>query len=196
MYFLYKILIVSLPIGKAHVSYSKGVTEKRKEEIGKIVKRTGLDDLNELKDSIESLPWVSSVHLGRNILGRLRIVVSPRVPRVRIAGSKDKVIDKEGFIFNYDITDSLPMVELSKGAQSEDIAKALGIFGILTEFNIDKVQIDRGKVKTKSSNCEVIWGNDGFVRKYEILKRILGDNISEFKGTLDFRFKNMVVLRR
>ncbi len=196
MYFLYKILVVSLPIGKAHISYSMEVTEDRKKEIGEIFKKTGLDDLNELKDSIESLSWVSSVHLSRNILSRLNIIVTPRVPVVRIADTDGKVIDKEGFIFIDDKADSLPVVKISKAITSEEIEQALGIFKILKEFNIDKVQITYCGVTTKISGFEVIWGNDEFVRKYEILKYILRDNIGEFKGKIDFRFKNMVVLRR
>ena len=196
IYFLYKILVVSLPIGKAHVSYSMEVTEDRKKEIGKIFKETGIDDLNELKNSIKSLPWVRSVHLRRNILSRLNIVVTPRVPVVRIADKDGKVIDKEGFIFIDDKADSLPMVKISKTITSEEIEQALGIFEILKEFNVDKVHIAGGGVRTKISNFEVIWGNDEFVRKYEILRVILRDNIDEFKGKIDFRFKNMVVLRR
>lgn len=196
MYFLYKILVVSLPIGKAHISYSMEVTEDRKKEIGEIFKKTGLDDLNELKDSIESLSWVSSVHLSRNILSRLNIIVTPRVPVVRIADTDGKVIDKEGFIFIDDKADSLPVVKISKAITSEEIEQALGIFKILKGFNIDKVQITYCGVRTKISGFEVIWGNDEFVRKYEILKYILRDNIGEFKGKIDFRFKNMVVLRR
>ena len=196
MYLLYKILVVSLPVGKVNLSYYTEVTENKKEEIGKIVKKTGLDDLNKLKNSIESLSWVDLVHLNRNILGSLRIIVVPRVPKFGIAGAGGKVIDKKGYIFSSDKADSLPVVELARGISREEVAKALGVFEVLNEFNIDEVQIARGKVTTKNSNCEVIWGNDEFVRKYGVLKRILGDNISEFKGTLDFRFKNMVVLRR
>jgi cell division septal protein FtsQ len=196
IYFLYKILVVSLPIGKAHVSYSMEVAEYRKKEIGKIFKETGIDDLNELKNLIESLPWVRSVHLRRNILSRLNIIVTPRVPVVRIADKDGKVIDKEGFIFIDDKADSLPMVKISKAITSEEIEQALGIFKILKEFNVDKVHITGGGVRTKISGFEVIWGNDEFVRKYEILRVILKDNIGEFKGKIDFRFKNMVVLRR
>lgn len=196
MFFLYKILAVSLPIGKAHISYSMEITENKKKEIGEIFKKTGLDDLKELKDSIESLPWVSSVRLSRNILGRLNIIVTPRVPVFRIAGNGGKVIDKEGFIFNSDKADSLPKVQLGKGVSNKEIAMALGIFGILKELNIDEMRISSRGVRTKCSNLEVIWGKDEFERKYEILKYILGNNISEFKGELDFRFKNMAVLRR
>ena len=196
MYLLYKILVVTLPIGKVNLSYSAEVTEEKKKEIGKIVKKTGLDNLDELKNSIESLSWVDLVCLNRNILGRLKIIVVPRVPRVRIAGTGGKVMDNEGFIFNSNKSDSLPVVEIARGISREEVAKALGIFEVLNGFSIDDVKIGRGKVTTRSSKCEVIWGNDEFVRKYGVLKRILGDNISEFKGTLDFRFKNMVVLRR
>jgi hypothetical protein len=196
MYFLYKILIVSLPIGKAHISYSLEVKENRKKEIGEIFKETGLDDLNGLKDLIESLPWVSSVHFSRNILGRLNILIAPRVAVFRIAGSDGKVIDKEGFMFDSDKAGSLPMIELSRGVSSREIAMAIGIVKILKEFNIDKIRIDRGGVRTRCSNLEVVWGKDEFERKYEILKYILGSNINEFKGKLDFRFKNMVGLRR
>ncbi len=196
MYFLYKVLVVSLPIEKAHISYSREVTENKKNEIGKIVKKTGIEDLRALKDSIESLSWVELVDLRRNILSRLKIIVTPRVPVVRIAGVEGKVIDKEGFVFSADKTDSLPLVELGKGVSSEKISQAIRIFQILTALNIDKMHINRGDVRTKCSNFEVIWGNDEFERKYEILKCILGNNISEFSGKLDFRFKNMVVLRR
>ena len=196
MYFLYRILVISLPIEKAHISYSREVTENKKNEIGNIVKRTGIGDLRALKDSIESLSWVASVGLKRNILSRLKIIVNPRVPAVQIAGAKDKVIDKEGFVFSDDKADSLPVVELGKGVTSEKIAQAIRNLEILTSLNMDKMRINRDDVITKCSNFEVIWGNDDFERKYEILKRILGDNISEFSGKLDFRFKNMVVLRR
>lgn len=196
MYFLYRILVISLPIEKAHISYSREAAENKKNEIGKIVKKTGISDLRALKDSIESLSWVASVDLRRNILSRLKIVVAPRVPVVRVAGAKDKVIDKEGFVFDDDRADSLPVVELGKEVTNENIAQAISILGILTSLNIDKIRIDRENVITKCSNFEVIWGNDDFERKHEILKRILGDNIGEFSGKLDFRFKNMVVLRR
>ncbi len=196
MYFLYRILVISLPIEKAHISYSREVTENKKNEIGKMVKKTGIGDLRALKDSIESLSWVASVGLRRNILSRLKIVVTPRVPVARVAGTRGKVIDKEGFVFSSDKADSLPVVELGKGIPSEEIAKAIRILEILTSLNIDKMRINREDVITRCSNFEVIWGNDGFERKYEILKSILGDNISEFSGKLDFRFKNMVVLRR
>jgi len=91
MYFLYKVLVVSLPIEKAHISYSREVTENKKNEIGKIVKKTGIEDLRALKDSIESLSWVELVDLRRNILSRLKIIVTPRVPVVRIAGVEGKV---------------------------------------------------------------------------------------------------------
>jgi hypothetical protein len=197
MYFLYKILIVSLPIGKAHISYSGGVTEKKKSEIGKIVTKTGLDDLKALKDSIESLSWVASVDLRKNILSKLKILVTPRVPVVRIADNDGKAVDKEGFIFNADNADSLPVVELEKGVSSEEVAQAIGIFKIVTSFTINKMQISSEGLTTKCSNLEVIWGKDEFERKYEMLKLLLGKDISEFRGRrLDFRFENMVVLRR
>lgn len=196
IYFLYRILVVSLPVGKAHISYSGKVPERKKNEVGRIVKKTGVDDLNELKDSLESLPWVESVGLSRSILSRLKIVVVPRVPMLRMASGVGKVIDNNGFIFNYDNVDSLPMVKISEGISSKEIAQALGILGILREFEIDKVVINHDGVRTWISNVEILWGNDEFLRKKEIFKSILRNNISEFKGKLDFRFKNMVVLRR
>jgi hypothetical protein len=188
--------VVSLPIGKAHISYSMEVEENKKKEIGKIVKKIGLNDLEELKNAIESLSWVSSVRLSRNILSRLKILVTPRIPAVRIADTEGKVIDKKGFIFDSDKVRYLPVIELSKGLSSEEIEQAIGIFDILTEFNIERLYINDRGVRTKCSNFEVVWGNDEFVRKYEILRLILKNNINEFKGKLDFRFENMVVLRR
>ncbi len=196
MYFLYKILMVSLPVDKAHVSYPREVTEARKNEVGKIVKKIELDDLKELKKSIESLSWVKSVNLHRNILSRLKIEVIPRVPVAQVAGISGKVLDKEGFVFNSDKFDSLPVVELAKGVKEEEIAQAIKIFKIVPLFEIDKMEIGSGEVRIKCSNFEVIWGSDEFERKYEILKRVLGNNKSEFKGRLDFRFKDMVILRR
>jgi len=196
MYFLYKILMVSLPVDKAHISYSQEVTEARKNEIGKIVKKIELDDLKELRESIESLSWVESVSLHRNILSKLKIEVTPRVPVVRIAGTSGKVLDREGFAFDSDRADSLPIVELSEGVKEKEIAQAIRIFKIVTSFTIDEMQVNCGEVRTKCSNFEVVWGNDEFERKYEILKRIVRNNKSEFKGRLDFRFKDMVILRR
>jgi len=188
--------MVSLPVDKAHVSYPREVTEARKNEVGKIVKKIELDDLKELKKSIESLSWVKSVNLHRNILSRLKIEVIPRVPVAQVAGISGKVLDKEGFVFNSDKFDSLPVVELAKGVKEEEIAQAIKIFKIVPLFEIDKMEIGSGEVRIKCSNFEVIWGSDEFERKYEILKRVLGNNKSEFKGRLDFRFKDMVILRR
>jgi hypothetical protein len=196
VYFLYKILVVSLPVGKAHISYSMEVTENKKNEIGKIVKKTGLDDLKELKDSIESLSWVESVDLNRNILSKLKILVAPRVPVARVNGAGGNVIDKKGFIFNADNVGSLPIVELDEGVSSQEIIQAIRIFKIVSSFTIDKIVINSKGIRTKCSDFEVIWGSDEFERKYDILKCLLGDNTSEFKGKFDFRFKNMVVLRR
>jgi len=53
--------MVSFPVDEAHINYSQEVTEARKNEIGKTVKKIELDDLKELRESIESLSWVESV---------------------------------------------------------------------------------------------------------------------------------------
>lgn len=196
MYFLYRILVVSLPIEKAHISYSGEVTEEKKKEIGKLVKKTGLDNLKVLKDSLKRLSWVESVQINRNILTRLRIIVTPRVAVARIEDTEDKVIDKRGFIFDSDEENSLPVIELSDDIFPEELAQSIGVFEVIEKLNAEKAHIDRYGVRTKCSNFEVSWGKNEFVRKYEILKLILGDNISEFKGKLDLRFKNMAVLRR
>jgi cell division septal protein FtsQ len=197
IYFLFKIFSVYLPVGNAHISYARGISDIRKNEVGEIVKRVELDDLKELKRSIESLVWVESVSMKRNILGKLRIQVNPRVPVVRIAGTGTKVMDRKGFIFNTDKVDSLPEVEVRQGVPGEEVLQAIKIFRIMDSYTIDKMQIKSGEVRTKCSNFEVIWGNGDFEKKYEILKRILRDDKeNQFKGRLDFRFKNMVILRR
>ncbi len=188
--------MVSFPVDEAHINYSQEVTEARKNEIGKTVKKIELDDLKELRESIESLSWVESVSLHRNILSKLKIEVTPRVPVVQIAGTSGKVLDREGLAFDSDRADSLPIVELAKEVGEKEVAQAIRIFKIVTSFTIDKMQVNSGEVRTKCSNFEVIWGNDEFERKYEILKRILGNNKDEFRGKLDFRFKDMVILRR
>jgi cell division septal protein FtsQ len=197
MYFLYKIYLVYRPVGNAHISYVRYVSEVRKSEVGEIVKKIELDDLKELKKTIESLVWVESVNMKRNILGNLKIQVFPRVPVVRVAGTEGKVFDTKGFIFDTDKVDSLPEVEVKQGVPAEEVLQAVRIFKIMDSFTIDKMQIKSGEVRTKCSNFEIIWGNEDFDKKYEILKRILQDDKnSQFKGRLDFRFKNMVILRR
>lgn len=197
IYFLYKIFPFSLPVGNAHISYVRNISEAKKSEIGEIVKRVELDDLKELKKSIESLVWVESVSMKRNILGKLRIQVNPRVPVVKIAGAGTRVLDRKGFIFNTDEVDSLPEVEVRQGVPGEEVLQAVKIFKIMDSYTIDKMQIKSGEVRTKCSNFEVIWGNGDFEKKYETLKRILRDDKeNKFKGRLDFRFKNMVILRR
>jgi cell division septal protein FtsQ len=196
VYFLYRILLISLPIGKASVSYPGDVTEKKKTEVGSIVKKVGIENLKELKNSIESLSWVESVGLKRTILRELKIRVVSRVPVARVANTDGKVIDRKGVIFDFDKTDSLPAVELDKGVLEKEIAQVIDILEFLSDFNVDRIRINPEGMRTKCSNLDIEWGTDGFKRKYEILEIILGDNISDFKGKLDFRFKNMVVLRR
>lgn len=196
IYFLYKIIIASLPVDKACISYAREVSEIRKEEIGKTVKRIGLEDLKELKKSIEALSWVESVNLHRNILRRLKIEVISRVPVARIEGSKGKVIDRQGLIFDSDESNSLPVVELTSEVEKEGISRAIELFEIVPLSEIDKMEIRTGGLLTRYKNLEVVWGRDEFERKYGILKRILEKNKNEFKGRLDFRFKNMVILRR
>jgi cell division septal protein FtsQ len=197
MYFLYKICLVYLPVGNAHISYVRDVSEARKSEVGEIVKKIELDDLKELKKTIESLVWVESVNMRRSILGNFKIQVVPRVPVVRIAGTGGRVFDTKGFIFDTDKVDSLPEVEVKQGVPAEEVLQAVRIFKIMNSFTIDKMQIKSGEVRTKCSNFEVIWGNDDFEKKYEVLKRILQDDKNnQFKGRLDFRFKNMVIVRR
>ncbi len=196
IYFLYKIIIASLPVDKAYISYTREVTETRKDEIGKTVKKVGIEDLKELKKSVETLSWVESVNLHRNILRRLNIEVISRVPVARIEGSKGKVIDRQGLIFDSDESDSLPVVELNSEVGKEGIGRAIELFEIMSLSEIDKMEIRTGGVLTRYKNLEVIWGSDEFERKYDILKRILEKNKNEFKGRLDFRFKNMVILRR
>jgi cell division septal protein FtsQ len=189
--------MVYLPVGKAHISYIYDVSDEKKEEVGKIIKRIELDDLKELKKSIESLIWVESVDMKRSILGNLKIQVNPRVPLVRIAGTDGRVLDTKGFIFNTDKIENLPEVEVEQEVSGEEVLQAVKIFKIMNSFTIDKMQIKSGEVRTKCSNFEVIWGNDDFEKKYEILRRILKDDENnQFKGKLDFRFKNMVILRR
>jgi cell division septal protein FtsQ len=197
IYFLFKIFSVYLPVENAHISYVRDISEARKNEVGEIVKRVELDDLKELKKSIESLVWVESVSMKRNILGKLRIQINPRVPVVRIAGTGTRVMDRKGFIFNTDGVDSLPEVEIRQGVPGEEVLQAIKIFKMLNSYTIDKMQVKSGEVRTKCSNFEVIWGNGDFEKKCEILKRILQDDKeNQFKGRLDFRFKNMVILRR
>jgi cell division septal protein FtsQ len=196
LYFLYRILIISLPIGKASVSYSGDITEKKKSEVGSIVKKVGIENLEELKNSIESLSWVELVVLERTILRELKISVVSRVPVVRVADAEGKVIDKKGVVFDFEKANSLPAVELSKGVSEKEIAQVIDIIEILDDFNINRIRINPQGVRTRCSNLNVEWGNDEFKRKYEILNLLLGDNMSDFKGKLDFRFKNMVVLRR
>lgn len=196
IYFIYKTFMVSLPVEKARVTYSGEVAEIRKSQIGKIVKDIGLDDLKELRKSIESLPWVESVGLHRNISNMLRIEVTPRIPVAQVVGVDGKVIDKQGYIFDSEMYDSLPMVDIAKGVRKDEIATAIRIFDIMTLFGIDKMEIASGDLRTKCSNVEVLWGTDGFESKYEIMKHILGSYKNEFKGKLDFRFKDMVILRR
>jgi hypothetical protein len=135
--------------------------------------------------------------MKRNILGNLKIQVNPRVPLVKIAGTDGRVLDTKGFIFNTDNVENLPEVEVTQGVPAEEVLQAVKIFKIMNSFTIDKMQIRSGEVRTKCSNFEVIWGSDDFEKKYEILKRILQDDKNnQFKGRLDFRFKNMVILRR
>ena len=196
VYFLYRILMVSLPIGKASISYSGDVTENKKTEVGSMVKKVGIENLEELKNSIESLSWVESVNLKRTILRELKIRVVSRVPVVRVADTDGKVIDKNGVVFDYDKADSLPAVKLGKGVSEKEIAQVIYILEFLSNFDVDRISINPQGVRTKFSNLNVEWGVDGFKRKYEILNLLLGDNISDFKGELDFRFQNMVVLRR
>ncbi len=196
IYFIYKIFIVSLPVDKARVSYSSEVAEIRKSQIGKIIKNIGFDDLKKLKKSIESLPWVESVKLHRNILNMLRVEVTPRIPVARVVGVGGKVIDKEGHIYDSETCDSLPMIDIAKEVKEDEIATAVRIFDIVTLFEIDKMEISSGGLRTKCSGVEVLWGTGDFERKYEIMKRILRSYKNEFKGKHDFRFKNMVVLRR
>ncbi len=197
IYFLYKIFPFSLPVGNAHISYVREISEARKNEIGEIVKKVELDDLKELKKSIESIVWVESVSMRRNILGKLRIQVNPRVPVVRIAGTGTGVMDRKGFVFYTDEVNSLPEVEVKQGVPGEEVLQAIKIFKMMNSFTIDKMQIKSGEVRTKCSNFEVIWGDGDFEKKCEILKRILeNDKENRFKGRLDFRFKNMVILRR
>jgi len=196
VYFLYRILIVSLPIGKASVSYSGDVTERKKTEIGSIVKEVGIGNLEELKNSIESLSWIESVKLKRTILRELKIRVNSRIPVVRVADTESKVIDIKGVVFDSDKADSLPAVEVSKDVSEKQIAQVINIIRILDDIDVDRIRINPEGVRTKCSNLNVEWGTDEFERKHETLKLLLGDNISDFKGKLDFRFKNMVVLRR
>jgi len=196
LYFLYRILVVSIPVGKASINYLEDVTEKKKSQVGSIVKKAGVDNLKALKDSIESLVWVESVALKRNILGELKIRISSRIPVARIADTEGKVIDRKGFIFDFEKADSLPAVEIRKSVSEKDIAQAVGIFKVLDDFSIKRMRIGSEGVKTECSNIDIEWGNDEFEKKYEILKIILADNINNFKGKLDFRFRNMVVLRR
>ena len=196
LYFLYRLIMVSLPIGKASVSYSGDVTERKKTEVGSIVKEVGIENLKELKNLIESLSWVESVSLKRTILRELKIRVNSRIPVVRVADTEGKVIDRKGVIFDFEEAYSLPAVELSKSVSEKEIAQVIDIIKILNDFNIDRIRINPEGVRTRCSNLNVEWGNDEFKRKYEILNILLGDNISDFKGKLDFRFKNMVVLRR
>jgi len=196
MYLLYRILMVSLPVGKASVSYLGDITERKKTEVGSLVKEMGIENLEELKNSIESLSWVESVDLKRTILRELKIHVNSRTPVMRVAGTNGKVIDKNGVVFDFEKANSLPEVELSKSVSEKKIAEVIDIIRILNDFNIGRIRINPEGVRTKCSNFSVEWGTDGFKRKYEIIKLLLGDNISDFKGELDFRFKNMVVLRR
>ena len=196
LYFLYRILIVSLPIGKASVSYSGDVTESKKTEVGSVVKEVGIENMEGLKNSIEALSWVESASLKRTILRELKIRVNSRTPVVRVADTEGKVIDRKGIIFDFEKADSLPAVEVSKGVSDKQIAQVIDIIGILDDFDIDRIRINPEGVRTRCSNLNVEWGTDEFKRKHEILKLLLGDNISDFKGKLDFRFKNMVVLRR
>jgi cell division septal protein FtsQ len=196
VYFLYRILMVALPIGKASVSYSGDITESKKTEVGLVVKEVGIENFEELKNSIESLSWVESVNLKRTILRELKIRVNSRTPVVRVADTESKVIDRKGIVFDFEKADSLPAVEVSKGVSEKQIAQVIDIIRILDDFDIDRIRINPEGVRTKCSNLNVEWGTDEFKRKHEILKLLLGDNISDFKGKLDFRFKNMVVLRR
>lgn len=196
IYFSYRIVIASLPVDKAYISYTREVTEARKAEIGKKVKEVGLDNLKELKKTIESLSWVESVNLHRNILRKLNIEVISRVPVARIEGARGKVVDEQGIIFDSDKLGSLPVVALPSGVGKEGIGRAIELFKIIPLSEIDKMEIRNEGVKTRYKNMEIIWGSDGFERKYEILKSILKKNKKEFKGRLDFRFKNMVILRR
>ena len=196
IYFLYKIVIASLPVDKAYISYARKVSEGRKNEIGEVVKKVGLEDLKELKISIETLSWVESVNLHRNILRKLNIEIIPRLPVAQIEGDKDKVVDKQGFIFDSDESNSLPIVKLTSEVEEEGISRAIKLFEIIPFSEIDKMEIRSGGVITSYEDLKVVWGSDEFKRKYEILKRILEQNKKEFKGCLDFRFKNMVILRR
>jgi cell division septal protein FtsQ len=196
IYFLYKIIIASLPVDKAYISYTREVSESRKNEIGEVVKKVGLEDLKELKKSIATLSWVESVNLHRNILRKLNIEVVPRLPVAQIEGSGGKVVDRQGFIFVSDKSDSLPLVNITAKVQEEGISRAIELFDIIPLSEIDEMEIRTGGVVTRYEDLKVIWGSDEFEKKYEILKRILKQSKSEFKGRLDFRFKNMVILRR
>jgi hypothetical protein len=196
IYFLYRIIIASLPVDKAYISYARKVSEGRKNEIGEVVKKVGLEDLKELKGSIETLSWVESVNLHRNILRKLNIEVIPRVPVAQIEGDRGKVVDRQGFIFNSDESDSLPIVKLTSEVQEGGISRAIELFEIIPLSEIDKMEIRPGGVITRYEDLKVFWGSGEFRRKYEILKHILEKNKKEFKGRLDFRFKNMVILRR
>jgi cell division septal protein FtsQ len=196
LYFLYRIAIAFMPIDKACISYPREVTEGRKNEVAQIIKKVGLGNLKELEKSLESLSWVEEVSLSRNILRKLKIDVISRVPVARVEGLDEKVVDGQGFVFDADKSYTLPVVKLSSEVKKEGIHKVVELFDIIPLSEVDKIEVGKKGVLTRYKDLEIVWGSDEFDKKYEILKKILKNNKNEFKGRLDFRFKNMVILRR
>ena len=196
IYFLYRIAIAFMPIDKACIIYPREVAESRKDEVAQIIKKVGLGNLKELEKSLESLSWVEEVSLSRNILRKLKIDVISRVPVARVEGSDKKVVDNKGVIFNADKSYTLPVIKLPTEVKKEGIRKVVELFEIIPLSEVDKIEVGKKGVLTRYKDLEIVWGSDKFDKKYEILKKIVENSNNEFKGRLDFRFKNMVILRR
>ncbi len=194
-YLMFRGWIALMPIKNWKINWTGNVSDTKKEEIRNLVQKTGVKSLHSLRSSIKTIDGVKDVRFKKGVTGILTIQVQPRVPIARVSDSKKRGLDQEGIVFEAEGLENLPVITIQGDSCLKDIQKALKILDVAKDLPIDDIKIGPRGVETRSDALKIIWGEGMFPKKYQILKRILKEGYGS-KKRLDFRFDNLVVVRR
>lgn len=189
-----------IPVKGYEFKWLTPVTDKRIAEVENLIPDAFSGSLKSVETSILEFDWVRDVRFDKSITGIMVVSIEPRiaVARIGIKGIteiKEFGVDGWGVIFEAEGIDTLPVIEVQGDSLERDLREAVRILESVESLAIEKVLVTEFGCRTRIGDLKIIWGRDGYPEKERLLKRILKEKIVS-RGTLDFRFKNQVIVRR
>ncbi|NOR14122.1 MAG: FtsQ-type POTRA domain-containing protein [Candidatus Aminicenantes bacterium] len=138
-------------------------------------------DIDHLRHSLESHPWIKEVHIGKALPSRIKIVITERIPTAVIQSGSWVLIDREGVELSPITSPSewkLPLFTDKQNFQKEREEKLMLAWKLLEELppeERERVQVvnlsqyDNVQVKLKDFPAWIKLGHDRFFEKLQTL---------------------------